>query len=63
MIYKPQIIICPECGSQIYFDVNQLIQGVSFKCSNCKSSISLLASSTKLVEKTMKKFEKLEIGK
>lgn len=59
MIYKPQVIECPDCGSPIYFDVNQLIQGVSFKCSNCKSSISLLSSSTNIVKETISKFEEL----
>ena len=60
MIYKPQVITCPDCGSKIYFNVDQLIQGVSFTCSNCKCSISLLPSSTKIVEKTMIKFENLK---
>jgi len=61
MMNKPQIIECPNCKTPIYFDVNGLMQGVSFTCSNCNCSISMASSSSQVVKKTMNKFEELKV--
>lgn len=61
MDYKPQEIECPVCKNTIYFDVHKLLQGESFTCSNCKSTISLSSSSTQIVEQAMVKYERLKI--
>ncbi|GEM_PF-1636391 len=61
MDYKTQKIECPVCHHEIYFNIDELIKGVAFTCSHCKSSISLSASSTKEVSRAMEQFEKFRI--
>lgn len=58
---KVQQIECPVCQSPIYFSVYRLLQGESFTCTNCKSSISLTLSSKHTVQSAMKKYEELKV--
>jgi hypothetical protein len=61
MNYKLQKIECPICHNPIFFDVKELMKGESFSCSECKCSVSLTSSSSKVVEETMEKYERLSI--
>lgn len=55
-----QNISCPNCGSNIAFDVNALLRGVSFACTGCDAKIQLSNNSKGLVEKSMEEFNKLK---
>jgi len=55
-----QNIACPNCNSNIPFDVNALLQGVSFTCSSCNAKIELSNKSKGLVEKSINEFNKLK---
>lgn len=57
-----QKIPCPVCNTSILFDVNQLIMGVQFVCTNCHASIGLASESKPMVEQTMQKIEDLRAG-
>lgn len=57
-----QKISCPVCNTTILFDVNQLLMGVQFGCSNCHASVGLASESKQLVETTMQKIEDLKAG-
>ena len=61
MKYKMQELECPVCHNKILFDIDQLLKGKRFICSNCKCSVSLSSSSSKMVEKTIEKYEQLTI--
>lgn len=54
-----QSIPCPVCRTPIMFDVNLLISGEKFCCTNCGAAISLSSSSVDTVSNAMKKLGKL----
>ena len=55
-----QNIVCPNCSTNIPFDINALLQGVSFICSGCNAKIQLSNNSRALVEESMKEFNMLK---
>ncbi len=55
-----QSIPCPVCRTPIIFDVNLLISGEKFCCTNCGAAISLSKSSVDTVSDAMRKLNKLQ---
>jgi len=55
-----QNIACPNCNTNILFDVNALLQGVSFACNGCDAKIQLPGESKNVVEKSMTEFNKMK---
>jgi len=52
-----QKINCPQCQSEILFDIYTLLKGGKFICQNCHAEISLAKESRDKVKDTMDKFE------
>lgn len=53
-------IPCPCCKTPIYFDLNLLLQGEAFECSNCRSRISLPHRSRPIVAEANARLEELK---
>ncbi len=62
MMNFEQSIPCPVCGTKIPFNTNELLKGVTFACSNCKSAIGLAQQSKAVVKEAMDKLEELRMG-
>lgn len=57
-----QQITCPNCKNNILFDVNALLQGVSFACSSCDAKIKLSGESKEIVSKSIEEFNRIKIN-
>lgn len=55
-----QNIPCPNCNTNIPFDVNALLIGASFSCSECDAKIQLANESKEVVSESIEKFNKLK---
>jgi transcription initiation factor IIE alpha subunit len=57
-----QKIICPNCQTEIVFNVYSLLQGAQFMCPNpeCNAKISLTAESKEQVKEAMTKLDELK---
>lgn len=53
-------IACPECGTDIVVDVNLLLSGQKFSCTNCQTAIQLERSSQKVAETAMDQFKRVK---
>ena len=60
MTNTEQTIPCPVCKTNIHFDVQSLLKGIKFSCTNCGSSIGLAEESKPLVQLANDKFEILK---
>jgi uncharacterized paraquat-inducible protein A len=54
---KQQHIPCPQCRTQIPFDVLELLGGKTVQCPNCKSTIGLGDGEKPDVEEEIEKLE------
>ena len=58
-----QNIPCPNCKSNILFDVHALLQGVSFSCNQCDAKIQLSEPESKnLVTDSLEEFNKMKMN-
>lgn len=55
-----QYIKCPNCKTNILFDVNTLLQGASFACSGCNAKIKLSGESKEVVSESIEKFKSIK---
>lgn len=57
-----QKIACPNCKSDIMFDIQQLLSGASIKCTNatCEATIQLSPKSTDTAYKSLDKIDSLK---
>ena len=55
-------INCPDCGSPILINMNELIYGKKFICSVCGVTLSLASNSVQEVREALKKFRELKDG-
>ncbi len=53
-------IQCPNCGGQILFDPQLLVQGESFYCNTCNASIGISNQSKDQAQKAMNQFNLLK---
>jgi len=55
-----QKIPCPQCKTDIHFDVTILLQGGGFSCKTCGAVISIASDSMSVAQETYKKYESLK---
>lgn len=57
-----QTIPCPVCSSKIPFNVQQLLLGVAFPCSNvaCDAVVALAPESKPMVQEAVQQLESLK---
>ena len=55
-----QKIPCPQCQTDIYFDVNALLQGVGFSCKKCGAVVSISQDSMSTANDVYKQYESLK---
>ena len=55
-----QYIACPNCKTNILFDVNTLLQGASFACGGCDAKINLSGESKEVVSESIEKFKSIK---
>jgi len=55
-----QYIACPNCNTNILFDVNSLLQGASFGCRGCDAKIKLSGESKEVVSESIEKFKSIK---
>lgn len=55
-----QNIPCPVCKTSIPVDIQQLLNGAKFNCSNCNSSIGMAEESKAILEQTVDKLKNLK---
>lgn len=56
-----QSLPCPVCNTQIPFDLQQLIRGARFACSNCGATIGIAADeNAPKIEDRFEKFNELK---
>lgn len=53
---------CPECGTAISINAQQLLMGYKFSCHQCHISIGLASESKEVVEQTIQKIEQFKKG-
>ncbi len=53
---------CPECGTGIAINAQQLLMGYKFSCPQCHVSIGLASDSKEVVEQTIQKIEQFKKG-
>ncbi len=55
-----QQIACPNCATEIPIDAQQLLEGKSFSCNNCNTSIGLAKDSNTSLQDQLKVFSDLK---
>lgn len=54
-----QKIPCPQCKTDIHFDVTILLQGGGFSCKTCSSVVSIASDSMSEAKNVYKTYESL----
>lgn len=60
-VIKSTNISCPVCNTPIVAEINALLLGVSFTCTNCFASIGMSQSSIPVAREAVKKFNEFKI--
>ena len=55
-----QYIKCPNCNTNILFDLNSLLLGTSFACGGCGAKIKLSEESKEVVSESIEKFKRIK---